>query len=191
VHGLRKFGERPGVRHFGTDLALRPKAFQSQLRLREAAAIVRRYPDFLWSLDLQLAQARLSLSERHYSDATSHSRLALQGFEATGRAGDRLEAAAVLARALIGLGSVTEAAKTVALPPPDSSRLPIQSVIQYEMAHCYVLAKTGNRAEVVAATNAMVMNASHYRIPRVQREVLELSQATPATLNHSAYTVAR
>jgi len=157
----------------------------------EAAAIVRRYPDFLWSLDLQLAQARLSLYERHYSDAASHSRLALQGFQATGRAGDRLQAAAVLARALIGLGSVTDAAKTVALPAPNRARLPIQSVIQYEMAHCYVLAKTGSRAEVVAATNAMLMNASHYRIPRVQREALEVSQATLGSLNHSADAVAR
>jgi len=48
-------------------------------------------------------------AESHFADAASHARLALSGFAAAGREGDRIEAAAVLTRALIAQGSIAEA----------------------------------------------------------------------------------
>jgi hypothetical protein len=104
--------------------------------------------------------------------------LALGSFAAAGREGDRIEAADVLTRALMAQGSIAEASAVMEqVPSPDVRKLPAESVLQFQIARCLVLAHTGRREEAVRAMDVISAEAARSGLPRLAREALQARQA--------------
>ena len=154
------------------DLAAARESFE------EAHSIWRKIPGGFAAPEIELALARLSFSERHFADAATHARLALSGFTASGREADRFSAAAVLVRTLIAQGSVAEASAVLTqVPSPDAKKLPVQSVLRFAIARCFVLANSGRRDEAVQAMDAISAHAARSGIPRLASEALQAKKA--------------
>jgi tetratricopeptide (TPR) repeat protein len=147
----------------------------------EVRALARRFPD--WRVpEVEMAFARLEFAEDHAADAVSHARLALNGFAASGRQGDRFEAAAVLVRALIAQHEIAEASQALAqLPSPDGQNLPAQNIVPFEIARCFVLANTGKREEALREINAIAADAARSGVPIIAREAQQAKKALVKT----------
>jgi tetratricopeptide (TPR) repeat protein len=154
------------------DLAAARKSFEDS---RTAA---RSLPTGMGQPEIELAWARLSFAEDHFADAASQARLALTAFTSSGREGHRYEAAAVLSRALIRTGRADEAAAVLAqFQSPDVKKFPTQSVVQFEIARCIVLAHDGRRGDAMRVMNATVALAASRAIPKLERDAREAKSA--------------
>jgi tetratricopeptide (TPR) repeat protein len=154
------------------DLPAARKSFE------ETRTLSHDFPGGFAASEIERAFARLSLAEGHFADAAAHARLALGSFAAAGREGDRIEAAAVLTRALMAQGSIAEASAVMEqVPSPDVRKLPAESVLQFQIARCLVLAHTGRREEAVRAMDVISAEAARSGLPRLAREALQARQA--------------
>ena len=110
----------------------------------EARDLDRPVPGGFARPELDLAFARLSLDAGQPEDAAARARKAMDAFTSAGREGDRLQAAALYARALIARGNVGEASAILArMPSPEGKSLPIRAVVQFRTALCLVAANSG------------------------------------------------
>ena len=119
----------------------------------------------------------MSFAEGHFADAASHARLALSGFTASGRESDRYQAAAILAGALMSNGRTAEASALLAqFLPPYPAKFPARSVVQLEIAQCFLLAHTGRRGEAMRAIDAVIATAARRGIRRLERDSSRLKR---------------
>ncbi|MGO9261997.1 MAG: hypothetical protein ACLQU1_37690 [Bryobacteraceae bacterium] len=149
----------------------------------ETRSLTHKVPGWFQTPEIEMALARLGFSEGRFADAAQHARLALSGFTAAGWEGDRFAAAAVLTRALIAQGRIAEASEVLAqVPSPDIKKLPAESVLQFEIARCFVMANTGRREEADRAMDVLSANASRSGLPKLASEALQAKKAlaTPA-----------
>ena len=143
----------------------------------EVRTLARRFPDWR-APEVDVAFARLEFAEGHAADAVSHARLALNGFTASGREGDRFEAAAVLVRALIAQHDIAGASQALAqLPSPEGQKLPAQNIVPFEIARCFVLANTGKREEALREIDAVSANAARSGLPILAKEAQQAKKA--------------
>jgi Flp pilus assembly protein TadD len=161
------------------DLAGGRKSFDECRKLSQA------YPGGFLGADIEMAFARLSFAESHLADAASHARLALHGFIAAGREGARFEAAALLTRSLIDQHSIPEASEVLAqVPFADPKKFPPESVLQLEIARCYLNASTGRRSDAIRMMEGLQGNAARWGAPKLEREAQQAKSAIaklPAT----------
>jgi len=154
------------------DLPAARKSFE------ETRALAHSFPDGFAGPEIEMAFARLSFAESHFPDAASHARLALAGFAAAGRQGDRFQAAAILTRALIAQGSLAEASAVFAqVPLPDFGKLPAESILEFQIARCFLLAHTGRREEAVHTMDLLSAEAARSGVPKLAKDALEASKA--------------
>jgi tetratricopeptide (TPR) repeat protein len=153
------------------NLAAARKAFE------EVRTLARGFPEWRAS-EVEMAFARLEFAEGHAADAVSHARLALNGYTASGRQGDRFEAAAVLVRALIAQHEIAEASQALAqLPSPEGQKLPARNIVPFEIARCFVLANTGKREEAQREINAIAADAARSGLPILAKEAQQAKKA--------------
>jgi tetratricopeptide (TPR) repeat protein len=121
--------------------------------------------------EIEMAFARLSLAAGQTDDAAAKARSAMNTFTTAGREGDRLQAGALLARALIARGDIGEASRVLAqLPSPDGLSLPIAAVVRYRLARCFVVANSGRRAEASLTIDRIAGEASHLGLIPLEKE---------------------
>jgi tetratricopeptide (TPR) repeat protein/TolB-like protein len=150
------------------DLAGARKSFE------EASTLGRGFPGGISMPETNFAFARLSLVEGHSVDAVTLARTALSGFTSSGREGGRYQAAALLASALMSRGSTAEASALLAqFPPPDAAKLPARSVVEFEVARCSLLSRTGRGAEAMRAIDVVIATAARRGIPRLEQDAVK------------------
>ena len=160
------------------DLASARKSFE------EARALDRPY-NFARP-EIEMAFARLNLASGRAEDAAAKARSAMNTFTAAGREGDRLQAGALLARALIAGGDIGEASRVLGqLPSPDGLSLPIAAVVEYRVARCFVIANTGRRAEAGRTIDKVAEEASHLGLIPLAKEARLAREEIMKTTNLS------
>ncbi len=121
--------------------------------------------------EVELALARLGLASGQAEDAAAHARTALDTFTAAGRDGVRLQAAALLARALLARGNIDAASGVLALAPsPEGRTFPIEAAVEFRIARCMVEANTGRRGDACKALDTVAAELSRRGLPPLERE---------------------
>jgi tetratricopeptide (TPR) repeat protein len=121
--------------------------------------------------EVEMAFARLSLATGQTEAAAAKARSAMNTFTTAGREGDRLQAGALLARALIARGDIGEASRVLAqLPSPDGRSLPIAAVVEFRVARCFVAAKTGGRAEADRSMERIAAEVARLGLVPLEKE---------------------
>jgi tetratricopeptide (TPR) repeat protein len=121
--------------------------------------------------EIEMAFGRLSLAAGQAEDAAARARTAMQMFTAAGREGDRLQAAALLVRALLARGDIGEASTVLAqIPPPDGRAFPIQSMVQFRIARCLVAARAGRRSEAIRGMDVLAAEVSRLGLPPLEKD---------------------
>lgn len=152
--------------------------------IEEADRIVRGFSPAEFSREeVELAFARLSFGEGHFAEAASHARSALSGFTASGREADRLEACAVLERALVSQGLAAEASHVLReiSGPGVRKKLPEESVLEFQIARCFVLARTGRGREALLAMDVINADTARFGVRKWQTEALQARNALATT----------
>jgi TolB-like protein/Tfp pilus assembly protein PilF len=143
------------------------------------------YPKFghSWTPELKLAFADLSLAEGHLSDAVTHAQSALESCTNSGRQGDRLRAAAILARAWLRQEKSSDAFALIArFPAPDTRKVPPRSIVDFQIARSLVLAEMGKRAEAVRVIEETINLSARAGIPQLQDRAVRAKKSL-AVLN--------
>ncbi|HEX3743417.1 MAG TPA: hypothetical protein VHW09_05795 [Bryobacteraceae bacterium] len=136
----------------------------------EAREIDRRHRGFAQP-EIELALAHLALTSGQMEEAATHGRAAMNTFAAAGREGDRLEAAALLARALIARGNIEAASGVLAqIPSPDGKPFPIEALVQYRIARCLVSATRGPHTEACGKMDAIAAEVSRLGLLALEKE---------------------
>jgi tetratricopeptide (TPR) repeat protein len=151
----------------------------------EVRDLDRRHGGFVRA-EIDMAFARLGLAAGQADDAATHARAAMDVFAAAGREGDRLQAVALLARALVARGDIVAASGALAaVPSPEGRPFPIEALVQFRIARCLVAANAGRRAEAGRTMDTIAAEVSRLGLPpleketRLAREVV-LKAANPA-----------
>jgi tetratricopeptide (TPR) repeat protein len=142
--------------------------------------------------EIEMAFARLSLAAGQTEDAAAKARSAMDTFATAGREGDRLQAGALIARAVIARGDIDEASRVLAqLPSPEGRSLPIAAAVEFRVARCFVAAKTGGRAEagrtmdLIAAEVARLGLVPLEKETRLAREeIMKTANVSHASFDH-------
>lgn len=133
--------------------------------------------------EFELAFADLSLAEGHLSDAVTHAQSALESSTTSGRQADRLRAAAILARAWLRQDKSSDAFALISkFPGPDTRKLPARSVVDFQIARSFVLAKVSKRAEAMRVIEETISFTSRAGIPQLQDRAMQAKKSL-ATLN--------
>jgi hypothetical protein len=130
-----------------------------------------KFPGGFAQPEIDMAFARLSLAGGQPADAAAHARAAMKAFTSSGREGDRLQAAALVVRALISSGNVEQASEVLGqIPSPEGKGFPVPAVVHFRIARCLVLANTGGRAEAVRSMNAITAEMARLGLTTLERE---------------------
>ena len=136
--------------------------------------------------EIELAFARLSLAAGQAEDAASRARAAMNTFATAGREGDRLQAAALLARALIARGNAAEAAGVLAqIPPPEGHAFPVEAVVEFRIARYVAAANSGRRAEADRALDSIAAEVSRLGLMPLEKEARVARESVIKTANLS------
>lgn len=143
----------------------------------EVQDLDRKYGGFARA-EIAEALGRLALAGGQAQEAEVRARAALDTFAGAGREGDRLSAAALLARVLLSRGEPWQASAILEqIPLLDERTLPIDSVIRFSIARSLVAASLGHRAEAERGIDMIAAKASHLGLRPLMREaVLARSQ---------------
>jgi tetratricopeptide (TPR) repeat protein len=126
------------------------------------------------SPEIAMAFARVRLAGGKPEEAAELARGAMNTFTSSGREGERLRAAALLARALIARGDIHEASDILAgIPSPDGKAYPIEAVVQFRIARCLVAANGGRGAEAGRAMEKIAAEVSRLGLPPLEKETRE------------------
>ena len=120
---------------------------------------------------IDLTSARLALAAGQLEDAAARARSAMDAFGAAGRRGDRMAAAAVLARALLAARKSSEARSVLAsIPTPDGTSFPVEATIRFRIACFLVLASDGHRAEASRGIARITADMRRAGLPLLENE---------------------
>jgi tetratricopeptide (TPR) repeat protein len=148
----------------------------------ETRALDRQFRDGFARPEIELAFARLNLAGGEAGEAAVHARVAMNAFARAGREGDRLEAAAMLMRALVARGSIGEASGVLRqIPSPDGKQLPVRAVVQFRIARCLVLANSGARAEAVRSMDSLIAEVARLGLRPLEKEARLAREAVAKT----------
>ncbi|MGA2601335.1 MAG: hypothetical protein ABSH09_30590 [Bryobacteraceae bacterium] len=148
----------------------------------EVRDIDRKTPGGFAQPETAMAFARLSMAAGQGEDAARLARTAMDKFAAAGREGDRLDAAALLARALIARGSVAEASAVLdRIPSPNGKAFPIEAVVQFRIARCLIEANSGRRAEAGRAMAVIAAEVARLGLPPLEKETRIAREAVMET----------
>jgi eukaryotic-like serine/threonine-protein kinase len=148
----------------------------------EARDLDRQVPGGFARPEIEMAFARLSLAAGQAEDAATRSRSAMNTFTTAGREGDRLQAAALLARALIARGNISEASAVLAqIPSVEGKAFPVEAVVQFRIARCLVTANTGHRAEAGRALDLIAADVARLGLPPLAKETRRAREAMALT----------
>jgi len=132
--------------------------------------------------DLDTAFARLSLAAGLNEQAASRARAAMSAYAAGGREADRLEAAALLARALVAVGDDAGASAVLdGIPSPEGRPFPVEAVVQFRLARCLVAAHAGHRAKAGRDMDAIAAEVSRLGLPALEKETRMAREALMRT----------
>ncbi len=141
--------------------------------------------------EIEMAFARLNLAAGQAEDAVARARSAMNLFTIAGREGDRLQAAAILARALLAGGKSGEASSVLEqIPSPEGHAFPIEALVEFRIARCLVAANTGRRAEADRALDAIAAEVSSLGLVPLEKETRLARDAVmkTANLSHAAFS---
>ncbi len=128
--------------------------------------------------EMEVAFARLALHDGKAEEAATLARSALNEFTAAERKGDRMQAAAVLVRALIARGKVAEASETVSqIAPGDGKSLPVEASVRFRIARCLVAANTGHRADADREMETISGEVSRIGLAPLEKETRQAREA--------------
>jgi tetratricopeptide (TPR) repeat protein/TolB-like protein len=148
----------------------------------ESRDLYRRIPGGVPQPEIAMAFARLSMAAGRAVEATADARSALNAFAAAGREGARLQAAALLARAFIAQGNIGEASGVLAqIPSPEGRGLPVEAVVQFRIARCYVAAHAGRPAEARRTMDLLTAEVSRLGLPPLEKEARLAREAVMKT----------
>ena len=148
----------------------------------EARDLDRHVPGGFARPEIAMEFARVRLAGGQAEEAAEFARSAMNTFTSSGREGERLRAAALLARALIARGNIGEASGVLdAIPPPEGRAYPIEAVVQFRIARCLVAANGGRRAEAGRAMDVIAAEVSHLGLPPLEKETREAREAVLKT----------
>ena len=132
--------------------------------------------------DVDIAFARLALATGQTQEAGNRARAAMIAYEAAGRDGDRLQATALLARALVARGDTAAASGALAgIPAPDGRAFPIAAMVQFRIARCLVAAHAGQRAEADRAMDSIAAEVSRLGLRPLENETRRAREAVMKT----------
>jgi hypothetical protein len=144
----------------------------------EAQRIAQRSPNGYADPEIKLAFARIDLAGRHFADAETKARVALTGFTRSGREGDQVMAAALLARALVAEGKIQQASEAIAQSTaPEAKDLPVWVPLELQIAKADCLAHSGKSAEAVKMMNTAASAMVHLGLPGLEKEALTAKQS--------------
>ncbi len=144
----------------------------------EVQGIVNHFPGGFSDVELSLALARLNLAAGHFDQAESNARAALTGFTRSGREGDRVTSATILARALVGEGKIQQASEAITQSStPALKDLPVRVALEYEIAKADVLAHFGKSAEAAGRMDAAAARMLRLGLPGLEQEARNAKQA--------------
>jgi len=128
--------------------------------------------------DVDIAFAHLALATGQTEEASNRARAAMIANEAAGRDGDRLEAAALLARALVARGDTAAASGALAgIPASDGRTFPIAATVQLRIARCLVAAHAGHRADAGRAMDSIAAEVSRLGLRPLENETRRAREA--------------
>jgi len=136
--------------------------------------------------EIELAFARLSLASGQAEDAGTRARSALNTFTTAGREGDRLRAAALLARALMARGKTGEASGVLdQVSSPEGHALPIEAAVQFRIARYLVAAGSGHRTEADRGLDAIAAEVSRLGLAPLEKQARVAREAVRKNPNLS------
>ena len=151
----------------------------------EASDIDQQHAGFIRP-EVDTAYARLGLSTGLPADAADHARAAMTAYAAAGREGDRLEAAALLARSLASLRDIAGASAVLAgVPAPEGKAFPIEALVEFRIAHWMVAANGGRRAHADRAMDAIAAEVSRLGLSPLEKEI-QLARGTVTKIASAA-----
>jgi hypothetical protein len=110
----------------------------------------------------------------------------LNTFTTAGREGDRLRAAALLARALMARGKIGEASGVLdQVPSPEGHALPIEAAVQFRIARYLVAAGSGHRAEADRGLDAIAAEVSRLGLAPLEKQARVAREAVRKNPNLS------
>lgn len=137
----------------------------------EAQGFARRFPGGFADPEIKMAFARVSLARDRFDEAETGARAALGEFTRSGREGDRIIAASILARALVAQGKIQQASEALTqTSPPDAKDLPVWVPLEFQIAKADCLAHSGQRAEAAVMMDAAASTMLRLGLPGLEKE---------------------
>jgi eukaryotic-like serine/threonine-protein kinase len=162
----------------GDAFALQGKMEDARASYNEAQTIAKRFAGGSSDFELKLAFARTDLAAGHFGDAESNARAALTGFTRSGREGDRVLAAALLARALVAEGKIQQASEAIAQSNvPEPKDLPVWVPLELQIAKADCLAHSGKPAEAAKLIDIATITIAHLGLSGLEKEAQTAKQS--------------
>jgi TolB-like protein/tetratricopeptide (TPR) repeat protein len=145
---------------------------------QEVQRIVRSFHGGWEDSEIKLAFARTDLAARHFADAETNARAALTGFTRSGREGDRVMAAALLARALVAEGKIQQASEAIAQSTaPEAKDFPVWVPLELQIAKADCLAHSGKPAEAAKMMDTATSTMTRLGLAGLEKEALAAKQS--------------
>jgi TolB-like protein/tetratricopeptide (TPR) repeat protein len=144
----------------------------------EAQALSGHFPGGFADPEINMAFARVNLAGRHFNEAETSARAALNGFTRSGREGDRMLAAGILARALVAEGKIQQASEAIIQAPSlDENDLPVWVPLEFQIAKSDCLAHSGKSAEAAKMMDTAAAQMQRLGLLALEKEALTAKQS--------------
>ena len=145
---------------------------------QEAQKLVKNFPGGFADSEVKLAFARINLAGGNFTDAETNARVALIGFTRSGREGDRIMAAALLARALVAEGKIQQASEVITQSiAPEANGLPVRVPLELQIAKADYLAHSGKPAEAAKMMDSAASTMTTLGLPALEKEARAAKQS--------------
>jgi tetratricopeptide (TPR) repeat protein len=150
----------------------------ARAKFEEAQSEAQRFPGGFADSEIRMAFARMNLEGGHFDQAETNARAALDLFTRSGREGDRIIAAAVLARALAGEGKIQQAAEAITQSPALNAKdLPVWVPLELQIARGDCLAHSGKSAEAARMMDSVASEMLRLGLPGLEKEAMTAKKA--------------
>jgi TolB-like protein len=145
---------------------------------QEAQTVARRFSSGFSDSEIKMAFARISLAGRHFEEAETNARVALAGFTRSGRRGDEIMAAALLARALVGERKIQQASEAITQSTtPEAKDLPVWVPLELQIAKADYLAHSGKSAEAAKMMDTASSTMARLGLAGLEKEAQTAKQS--------------
>jgi len=144
----------------------------------EAQTLSGHFPGSFADSEIKMAFARVNLAGARFNEAETNARAALNGFTRSGREGDRMMAAGILARALVAEGKIQQASEAlIQAPSLDENDLPVWVPLEFQIAKADCLAHSGKPAEAARMMEAAAAQMQRLGLPALEKEAQTAKQS--------------